>query len=111
MCACAEPSVRLGNGEEEVAIEVSVFNGTLSVPMDTAALSIWVDHDWFVANGGQVTSRGGAATAADGHDIGVVGAGKLTFSFWDRSFTQDVRIMSTLPDKLLIGIRFGDSTD
>ena len=38
--------------------------------------------------------------------LGVVGTGTLQFEFWQQTFTREVRVMSTLPDRILIGRRF-----
>lgn len=106
VCSCSEPKIRQGLDEEEVAVRLQAFGESLVVPIDTAALSIWVDHGWFAANGGKLKSRGGAACAADGGKLGVVGTGTLQFEFWQQTFTREVRVMSTLPDRILIGRRF-----
>lgn len=92
--------------EEEVAVEVIAFGEKRNIPIDTAALSIWVDQAWFESNGGKLISRGGAAQAADGSDLEVIGTGELEFGFWGLTFREKVRVMSTLPDKLPIGRTF-----
>ena len=48
VCACGEPLIRQGLEEEEGAVQATVLDETLMAPIDTAALSIWVDHAWFV---------------------------------------------------------------
>lgn len=106
MCACQEPICRQDIGEEEVAISVSTCAEEIMVTIDTAALSIWVDYDWYTAHGGKILSKGGSACAADGREIGVVGTGKLKFAFWGLSFVEEVRVMTHLPDKMLIGQNF-----
>lgn len=75
-------------------------------PIDTSALSIWVHHALFIENGERLTSKGGSAKAADGREIGVIGSGKLKFVFWRVTFEEKVRVMSLLPDKMLIERRF-----
>ena len=106
VCACRELVLRLGLDEDEVAVQVSVFDEQFMAPIDTATLSIWIDHAWFIENGGRLTSKGGSANAADGREIGVIGSGKLKFAFWGVKFEEEVRVMSMLPDKMLIGRRF-----
>lgn len=76
------------------------------VQIDTAALSIWVDHKCFIEHGGMILSKRGAVCAEDGSDFGVIGSGQFKCVFWVLEFVEDVRIMSTLPDKILIGRKF-----
>ena len=73
--------MRQGLDEDEVGVQVLVFDEQFMAPIDTAALSIWVDHAWFIENSGRLTPKGGSANAADGREIGVIGSGKLKFAF------------------------------
>ena len=59
-----------------------------------------------MAHGGKILFRGGSACAADGREISVVGSGRVEFSFWGLSFSEEVRVMTRLPDKMLIGRKF-----
>lgn len=92
--------------EEEVAVEMRVFGARLMAPIDTAAFSIWVDYSWFLGHGGRMLTLGGAATAADGREIAVKGTGEMAFSVWGENFTEKVRVITTLPTKVLIGRKF-----
>ena len=76
------------------------------VPIDTAALSIWVDFLWFTPHGGTILSKGVSACAGDGREIGVVGTAKMDFELWGVQFSERMRLISTLPDRVLIGQTF-----
>lgn len=106
VCVCEEPVLWQGLGEDEVAVQVSVFDEQLIAPIDTATFSIWVDHAWFIENSRRLTSKGGSANAADGREIGVMRSGRLKFAFWGVTFEEEVRVMSMLPEKMLIRRRF-----
>lgn len=87
-------------------VQVDISGQSLWVPVDTAALSIWVDHDWFLGKGGTVRTSLEVAEAVDGHKLEVEGVGSLKFELWGRNFFEEVRVMRNLPDKILIGRRF-----
>ena len=106
VCACQEPVPQGVEETEDVVVSVRVFGEEMWVPVDTAALSIWVDHDWFIQNGGKVSMCEGTAEAVDGHRLKVEGVGMLTFELWGRMFDEEVRVLSRLPDKLLIDRKF-----
>ena len=55
---------------------------------------------------GQPTTKRGDACAADGGKLKVVANLALAFEVWGRMFSRKVRIIYTLPDKILIGRRF-----
>lgn len=106
VCACKEPEVAGRLDEEDVAVEVRACGEFMPIPIDTAALSVWVDEGWYREGGGKLLPKGGSAQAADGHGITVVGTGQLEFRVWGETFKEPVRIMCTLPDKILLGRRF-----
>ena len=106
VCACEEPLWEQGADEEDVAVKVQAFGENLSSPIETAALSVWVDHEWFVSHGGRLTPHTGTANSVDGSPLQVGGKGRLSFSFWGLRFEEEVRVMSNLPDKLLLGRKF-----
>lgn len=45
VCACGEALLHELDGTEEIAVNIGE---KLWVPVDTAALSLWVDHDWLL---------------------------------------------------------------
>lgn len=91
-------------GEDaEVAVEITVFGQRMSSPIDTAATSTWVDEEWFEESVGQVKPTRRDACAADGREIQVAGVGVLEFQMQRIPFSEEVRVMSTLLDKILIG--------
>ena len=89
-------------------MSITVFEKSIWTPIDTAALSIWVDHQWFMETGGQmeISDNKYSARAADGSNIDVSGSGWLNFSLWGKQFQERVRIMNNLPDKVLMGRKF-----
>ena len=70
-------------------------------PVDTA-VSIWVDYMWFTQISGRVLHSVETAAPVDGHQLDVVGHGELKFELWDKSFLEKVRVLRTLPNKILI---------
>lgn len=107
MCACGEPVVGLtAEEDEDISLPVFAFGERLWAPADTCALSIWVDRRWFEGNGGTVCGTVDRATAVDGSEITVEGEGMIRFELWGEAFEEKVRVMSSLPDKILIGRRF-----
>ena len=91
---------------EEVALPVNLSGEQLWVPVDTAAVSIWVDYMWFTQIGGRVLHSIETAAAVDGHHLDVVGHGEPKFELWDQSFLEKIRVLRTLPDKILIRRQF-----
>lgn len=73
---------------EDIANAVTKFGEKLTVPIGTAALSIWVDKNSYLSNGVNFTSKDGTAEAADGREIEAAGAGMLTFSFRVKTFSE-----------------------
>lgn len=43
--------------EDEVFAMVTAFAEKVMETIDTAALSIWVDHIWFIEHGGQILAK------------------------------------------------------
>lgn len=68
-------------------------------PKDMVATSMWVDEEWFVESCGQVKPTRENASAADGREIQVAGVGVLGFQMWRIPFSEEVRVMTILPDK------------
>eukprot|EP00171_Calliarthron_tuberculosum_P002217 IDg2217t1 len=64
------------------------------------------DKSWYLKNGGDIVKDSSTATGADGRSLDVTGRGFLRFRLWGCDFYEEVRVMSTLPSKLLIGLRF-----
>lgn len=54
---------------EDVVVDVSALEEKMWVPVDTAALSVWVDRDWCIQNEGSVSMCDGTAEASDGHRL------------------------------------------
>ena len=106
VCVCQEPVSQGVEETEDVVVSVSVFGEDMWVPVHTAALSIWVDRDVFIQNGGKVSMCEGTVEAVDCHRLKVEGVGMLTFELWGRMFDGEVRVLSRLPHKLLIGRKF-----
>ncbi len=106
VCSCAEPIVGGGSFDVDIAVQIEVFNEVVWVPIDTAARSVWVDKTWFVNHGGVMDADGGTAAGADGSSLDVAGKGEIEFRLWGSTFTEPVRVMSTLPDTVLIGRDF-----
>ncbi len=80
-----------------------MFNDVFWVPIDTAASCVWVDMTWYVNCGAVVDPDYGSAAAVDGSCLEVVGMGTIEFRLWGTLFTEPVRVMSKLPDTVLIG--------
>lgn len=106
VCACNEPLLQEIDDKDEVALLVYLSGEQLWVPVDTAAVSIWVDHAWFSQIGGTVLPCEKTADAVDGQHLEVVGQGMLKFELWGKHFQEKVRILDKLPDKLLLGRQF-----
>lgn len=68
--------------EADVAVQVDVGGESLWSPIDTAALSIWVDRDWYLEKGGKVAYSQASAKAVDGSPLEVDGGGTLSFRLW-----------------------------
>ena len=79
---------------------------SLWIPVDIAAKSIWADLQWLENNGGPLECGDAGASAADGHEIEILGQGKLSFRLWECFFKELVRVVRTLPTKVSIGTRF-----
>lgn len=94
------------NDADEIEVLVKVSGEQLWVPVDTAAVSIWVDYAWFIRIGGNVLPCDEKAEAVDGHHLEVVGQGILSFELWGRPFHESVRVLHKMPDKILIGRKF-----
>ena len=89
---------------EEVTVKVNIFGEKMWVPVDTAALSIWIDWDWFVQNGETLLTTGhGTAEAVD---VDVGGQGVVEFELWGKRFKEIVKVLGSLPDRLLIDRKF-----
>ena len=106
VCACNEPLLQEIEDTDEVAVLVCLSGEQLWVPVDTAAVLIWVDHAWFSQIGGTVLPCEKTAEAVDGHHLEVVGQGVLKFELWGKRFQEKVKILGKLPDKVLIGRQF-----
>jgi hypothetical protein len=75
--------------------------------LDSAATNVWFDEEKFAeCNGRDLEPATRGAGGADGSALDVVGTGVVTFSLWGR-LTQNirVRVMRTLPSRILIGRR------
>ena len=91
---------------DEIIFHVTVSTEKLWVPVETAARSIWVDYEWFTLRGGSIIPNEGMAEAVNGHNLNVKGVVLLNFELWGQKFSEEVRVLQNLPDKLLIGRKF-----
>jgi hypothetical protein len=75
--------------------------------VDTACWSIWLNWKTFLAGGGTEFEKGEEANAAVGHSLDVAGRGKIDIMVWGRLFPgYQVRVMRTLPSRMLLGREF-----
>jgi hypothetical protein len=91
-----------------VSVTICLPEGKTSAVIDTGAQSFWVDKAWFLAQGGTIHDDEGSAEGADGGRLLVAGKGVLPcFTLWGHRFVeQAVRVMESLPSKVLIGSEF-----
>ena len=106
MCACDEPVLQEMEDTDDVSVLVEISGEHFWVPVDTAALSIWVDSSWFTERGGQILSCDDRAEGVDGNQLHVEGKGALKFELWGGRFEEEVKVLRNLPDKLLVGRQF-----
>ena len=85
------------DGTEEIVFNLSVRGEKLWVPVDTAALSIWVDHHWLLRIGRRITPSEIRADAVDGHHLDVRGEGHLTFELRDMNSLRKFNCCAIFP--------------
>jgi hypothetical protein len=76
--------------------------------IDTATNSIWFSLSEFRAAGGtDFFATASGAESADGSPLAAIGEGRVSFSLWGHLFRRmPVRIMATLPSRVLLGNSF-----
>jgi hypothetical protein len=109
--ACLEANEETEEEPEDaltpVRVKIKVRDGDREALLDSACYSIWVNKREFQEMGGYAYEEGGSAQAADGQPLNVAGQGKLDFCLWGRLFRGErVRVMESLPSRILIGRRF-----
>lgn len=92
--------------DREIAEEVTVSGQTLLPRIAKAAASIRVDDSWPRQIRGKKERRCESACVASEREFKVEGDDVLGFKLWGVSLAEDVRVVITLPDNLIVGKRF-----
>jgi hypothetical protein len=96
-----------GKRKEWRATVAILLNGVATrASLDTACWDVWVEESKFKAVGGREFTEGGDAAGADGTMLLVAGEGTLTMTLWGGSVHLRVRVMRTIPSKVLVGASF-----
>jgi hypothetical protein len=98
----------LGGVPRRVHFSVQTVVGPRRWIFDTADNSIWFSLSKFRAAGGtDFFATASGAVSADGSPLAAIGEGRVSFSLWGHLFRRmPVRIMATLPSRVLLGNRF-----
>ncbi len=93
---------------DDMTVEIIVERNKIVAEVDTAARSVWVNADWFMATvEAKVIPDYGEVRAADETKMNVYGSSRMTFSIWGMEFVDyPVRLLEGLKSKVLIGRSF-----